>query len=144
MNEFLHRRANRDMGLGISSTWVLPTVEKPQPKLATVAAYYTLCSATVPSADIPAKLPPYSIPLVLLAKMAVDLRFSGQGLGKKTLVYALREAANLTDLGLPAVGVTLDVLDEDALKFYQSFDFFQTLADDPMRLFVSMKVVKQL
>ena len=38
----------------------------------------------------------------------------------------------------------LDVLDEDALAFYQTFDLFQPFTDNPMRLFVPMHVVSQI
>ena len=34
------------------------------------------------------------------------------------------------------MGVLLDVLDQDALAFYQSFKFFLPLTSNPMRLFV--------
>jgi hypothetical protein len=50
----------------------------------------------------------------------------------------------LTEAGLPALGVILDVLDEDALRFYQHYELFESFTDDPMRLFVSMHVLKQM
>ena len=34
------------------------------------------------------------------------------------------------------MGVVLDVLDQNALAFYRSFDFFLPLTDNPMKLFV--------
>jgi len=40
--------------------------------------------------------------------------------------------------------VVLDVLDENALSFYQQFNDLKPFDNDPMRLFISMKVVKQL
>lgn len=67
-----------------------------------------------------------------------------RNLGTKTLIYALRHAVKLCDYGLPAVGLVLDVLDEDALKFYQKFDFFTPLTNDPMRLFVSMESLRHI
>lgn len=145
MNTFIARFASRDMGLGISSTWVLPTDDLGPDKKSFVAAYFTLCSSTVTREEIPQnKLPPYPVPVTLLAKLAVDQRYQGQRIGEKTLVYALREAVSLADRGLPAVGVTLDVLDEDALSFYQKFDFFEPFTDDPMRLFVPMNLLRDL
>ena len=82
--------------------------------------------------------------MVLLGRLAVDQRFQGQRLGEKTLVSALRHSVTLTERGLPAMGLILDVLDEDALAFYQRFELFQPFTDDPMRLFVPMKVVEQI
>jgi GNAT superfamily N-acetyltransferase len=76
--------------------------------------------------------------------LAVDKRYKRTGLGSKTLVYALREAVALSKAGLPAYGFILDVLDEEALGFYQHFELFEPFTDDPMRLFVSMKTLEQI
>ena len=145
MDTFLHRFACRDMGLGISTTWVLldETEEKQKPS---VAAYYTLGSATVKREDIPTakKHPPYALPVVLLAKLAIDSNFQKQRLGEKVLIEALRHSVTLTKKGLPAIGLILDVLDEDALAFYQRFEIFETLTENPDRLFVPMDVLTQL
>ena len=65
-------------------------------------------------------------------------------MGEKALVSALRYSVTLTERGLPAMGLILDVVDEDALAFYQRFDLFQPFTDDPMRLFVPMRVVEQI
>lgn len=145
LNTFLTRFAARDQKLGISATWVLPVQATSTDEKASVRAYYTLCSAHVRREEVPAgKLPPYDLPVVLLAKMAVRREEQGQRLGEKTLVHALRQAAALTDNGLPAIGLVLDVLDEDALAFYQRFDFFAPFTDDPMRLYVPMASLREL
>ena len=64
------------MGLGFSSTWVLPVIGEGKSK-PPIAAYYTMGNVSIKSAGIPfdKKLPPYDAPVVLLAKMAVDLNF---------------------------------------------------------------------
>ena len=147
MNTFLARFAVKNMRLGLSRTWVLPvTPEDPRRKRARIAAYYTLAGSTVKRKEIPTdkKLPAYPVPTVLLARLAVDDRYKGQSLGEKTLITALRKSVALTDAGLPALGVILDVLDLDALEFYQRFQMFEPFSEDPMRLFVSMHVLRQL
>lgn len=146
MNDFIARFACRDMGLGISSTWVLPTNLASAAGKRLIGAYYTLGSASVESKTVPKtkRLPPYPAPVVLLAKLAVDRQYQGQRVGEKTLVHALRKAVELTDRGLPAIGVTVDVLNKDALTFYQAFEIFEAFTDNPMRLFVSMHVLKQI
>jgi hypothetical protein len=55
--------------------------------------------------------------VVLLARLAVDNQFKGQCLSEKTLITALRKSVELTDIGLPALGIVLDVLDNEALSF---------------------------
>ena len=62
--------------------------------------------------------------MVLLTKLAVDKQFKEQRLGEKTLITALRKSLELTDTGLPALGVILDVSDADALGFYQHHEMF--------------------
>lgn len=147
MNKFLARFAVKNMRLGLSRTWVLPVVdENQQSQKAKIAAYYSLAFSTVTREEIPSdkSLPPYPVPVVLLARLAIDEQFKRQRLGEKTLITALRKSVELTDSGLPAFGVILDVLDEDALGFYQRYEMFEPFTDDPMRLFVSMHTLKQI
>lgn len=146
MNQFLSRFAVKHTKLGLSHTWILVEETEATAKLSTVAAYYTLASATVDKSSLPIQksLPRYPIPVVLLARLAIDTRYQGKGLGSKVLVAALRRAYELTSRGLPALGIVLDVLDAEALKFYQSFEFFEPLTDDPMRLFISMQSISDL
>ena len=119
MNQYLARFAARNMGLKLSMTWVLPGDEMVVGQKTPIAAYYTLASCTVTREEIPAdeSLPGYPVPVVLLARLAVDHRFQGQHLGEKALVSALRHSVTLTERGLPAMGLILDVLDEDALAY---------------------------
>lgn len=146
MNSYLARFAAKNIGLKLSMTWILPAEEVVPGEKTSIAAYYTLASCTVSREEIPTdkRLPGYPVPVVLLARLAVDQRFQGQRLGEKTLVSALRHSVTLTQRGLPAMGLILDVLDEDALAFYQRFELFQPFTEDPMRLFVPMKVVEQI
>ena len=147
MDIFLARFAVKNMQLGLSRTWVLPMINKnPASQKTPIAAYYSLASSTVDRESLPTdkSLPRYPVSVVLLARLAVDKEFSGQRLGEKTLITALRKAVELADTGLPALGVILDVLDEDALRFYQHYDMFEPFTDDPMRLFVSMNTLKQV
>lgn len=144
MDTFLARFAVKNMKLGLSSTWVLPVAE--EAAKAQVAAYYSLASSTVDRESIPTdkSLPGYPVSVVLLARLAVDQQFAKQRLGEKTLITALRKAVELTTTGLPAIGLILDVLDKDALGFYQHFEMFEPFTDDPMRLFVPMNTLKEL
>ena len=145
LNEYLRRYAIRNSELGLSRTWVLPE-QSLQPK-APVAAYFTLAASTVLRADLPAtvsSLPAYPVPVVILARLGVSLTQQKQQLGAKTLVQALRTARELSERGLPAFGVILDVLDDDALQFYQHMGMFSPLTDQPMRLFIAMETVRQL
>lgn len=144
MNEFLARYAVKHSKLGLSRTYVLAEATEGAKK--PIAAYYILAASTVARSDIPAtkSLPTYPVPVVMLARLAVSNQYQGKGLGAKTLVYALRQAVNLSKAGLPAYGLILDVLDDQALAFYQHFELFEPFTNDPMRLFVPMKTIEQI
>ncbi len=147
MNMFLARFAVRNMKLGLSRTWVLPTVDTDRKsRKAKIAAYYCLASSTVTRDEIPLdkSLPGYPVPVVLLARLAVDNHHKDRRLGEKTLITALRKAGELTDAGLPALGMVLDVLDEEALGFYRHYEMFEPFTASPMRLFAPMHVLKRI
>ncbi len=146
MNVFLPRFAIKHARLGLSRTFVLCEASGMPASKKSVAAYYTLTASTVHRSDIPIEqsLPRYPIPVILLARLAIRIQRQGSGLGSKALITALRHAVDLSRAGLPAHGLILDVLDEQALRFYQHFDLFKPFTDNPMRLFVSMKTLEQI
>jgi hypothetical protein len=151
MNQFLARHAAKHMAQGLSSSWVLPAELPKEGEKTPIAAYYTLAMATVVKDDVPTEaglgsLPGYPVPVVKLARLAVSVHLQGQRYGEKTLIYALRHAAKMTapGAGLPAAALVLDILDADAKGFYDKFEFFHELGGDPMKLFVPMRVCREL
>lgn len=146
INTYLRRYAAKNMALNLNRTFVLPVPQ--QSTKAQVAAFYTLALQTIVRDDMPdpARLPRYPLPVILLAQLGVDRRYQGQGMGAKTLVTALRHAWRLASdqTNIPAMGVVLDVLDQDAGQFYRSFDFFLPLSEQPDRLFCPMRSLETL
>jgi GNAT superfamily N-acetyltransferase len=63
--------------------------------------YFTLAAASIPRDRLPKSkvrgLPPYDVPLTLLARLAVDRRFAGRGLGTALLSEALRIALQVSE-----------------------------------------------
>ena len=85
------------MRLNLSRTWVLPIDSEDQaPQKTKISAYYTLASSTVMREEIPSskRLPGYPVPIVLLARLAVDEQFQGERLGEKTLISALQKSVD--------------------------------------------------
>lgn len=148
INTYLRRYAAKNMALNLNRTFVLPCTLKAGSKKSHVAAYYTLAHQTLIREDLPdpSHLPRYPVPIILLAQLGIDQRFHRQGLGAKTLVHALRHACQIASnpKGIPAMGVVLDVLDHDALAFYQSFDFFLPLTNNPIKLFAPISSLESL
>ncbi len=136
------------MTLNLNRTFVLPYAPDESVRKLHVVAYYTLAHQTLAREELPdpSRLPRYPVPVILLAQLGVDRQFQGQGLGAKTLVWALRHAYQIASNpdGIPAMGVVLDVLDQNALTFYRSFEFFLSLTDSPTRLFIPMAALKTL
>ena len=135
LNDFLRRYAGQHACKDISRTYVA----LPQDSQA-VAGYYTLsggsiCLETLPDAAA-RRLPQYPIPTAHLGRLAVDLRFQGQGLGAILVVDAFERVRDLAErIGIHAV--TVDAFNDKARSFYQAFGFL-ALKDDPYHLFLPM------
>lgn len=135
LNEYLQRfaRQNADNFLGRTYVATLPGGAR-------IEGYYTISSASVAREELPEKrLPHYPIPVVLIARLAVDRQAQGQGSGEGLLFDALQRAAQLArHLGIYAVVV--DALNERARTFYQKYGFAET-AGDPMRLYLPIRSI---
>lgn len=74
----------------------------------------------------------FPIPVVLLARLAVDGRHQKRGLGAALLADAMRRSVRAADeVGIRAV--VIDALDVDAASFYRRFGF-AALTDDGLQL----------
>jgi len=92
----------------------------------TVAGYATVAPAHIEIDVLPAaqrkKLPRYPLPVLRLARLAVDERARGRGLGKRLLGFVLRLALRMAeDFG--CAGVVVDAK-PGAVDFYTQFGFF--------------------
>ncbi len=104
-----------------------------------IAGYYTVASASLLLADIPAamakKLPRYpTVPAVRLGRLAVDLEFQGQGLGGALLADALDRAACSE---IAAHALMVDATNEMAGVFYRHHGFI-ALPDSSHVLFLPL------
>lgn len=108
-----------------------------------IAGYYTLASASLLLADLPAstgkKLPRYpTVPAVRMGRLAVDRAFKGQGLGGALLADALDRAARAE---IAAYALMVDAKDESAADFYRHHGFI-ALPDSPRTLFLPLATVQ--
>lgn len=148
INTYLYRYAARNMGLGLSSTFVLPVAVNTQYQKYEIAAFYTLAHQSLVTESIPTdqNLPRYPTPVILIAQLGVSVAYQGQGLGRNTLLTALEHSLAISShpTGVPSFGVVLDAINDKALSFYRSFEFFQEFVGSPNKLFVSMKSIAYL
>ena len=108
-----------------------------------IAGYYTLASASLLLADLPAstskKLPRYpTVPAVRMGRLAIDQAFKGQGLGGALLADALDRAARSE---IAAYALMVDAKDESAADFYRHHGFI-ALPDSPRTLFLPLAAVQ--
>jgi GNAT superfamily N-acetyltransferase len=78
---------------------------------------------------------------MLLARLAVDRIWRGQGVGKALLRDAIERTLQAADIaGIRALAA--HAKDEEARRFYEHFDFVPS-PTDPLHLFVLLKDVRR-
>jgi GNAT superfamily N-acetyltransferase len=91
-----------------------------------VVGYYSVSAGSVSPEESPTRiakgLARHAIPVILLARLAVDKDEKGTGLGKALLNDALARIAQAADI-VGARAVLVHAIDEQARKFYEHFDF---------------------
>src|SRR5438045_523547 len=113
----------------------------------TVLGYFTLATAGVPRHSFPKKyvrgLPAYDLPLILLARLAVDGRFAGRGLGHALISEALRISLRVAD----EVGCRCVITDAYRVRinWYARYGFVPikgAAESGPQRMFLDIRTVR--
>ena len=103
-----------------------------------VKGYYALAASSILKATLPANrnkgLPRHPIPMVLLARLAVDKSFQGQGVGQALVADAIERAAKIS-LNLGVFGLVTNAKDEEAVRFYERLQFFPSTSDPTLMIF---------
>ena len=142
LDNYFHHQASQDVKRKLAACFVWEDAET-----GVVKGYYTLSNSSIPWDLIPStwrkKLPPSyaSIPVTLLGRLAVDIRFQGGGLGQILLVDALKRSFEVSaEIG--SFAVVADPLDGNAQVFYQKFGFIEL--PDSGKMFIAMHTLKEL
>jgi len=127
LNNYLRRFALANTAAGIARTYVAT-----RPGEQSVVGYYSLAAGSVEKAQLPERIakgiPNHPVPVVLLARLAVDQRFHHHGIGKGLLRDALERALSAANvIGIRAVLV--HAKDDDAAAFYAKFGFTRSPTD---------------
>jgi GNAT superfamily N-acetyltransferase len=144
LNSYLKRHAwaNQQKSL-IGVTYVALDESAPR----TVIGYFTLAMASVPRDAFPKKyvrgLPPYELPLILLARLAVDRRFSGKGLGHALISEAFKVALRVAD----DVGCRCIITDayRERVAWYARYGFVAlegAAENGPQRMFLDIRTIR--
>lgn len=141
LNTFLHRFAVRHLERDLLSRTYLAIDDATRQ----VGGYFSLTMASVDREDagkVPEleRLPRFPVPAVLLARLAVDERIQGQGLGR----YLFEEALGLT-LTLARTGparfrlLVTDAIDDRAVRFYAHFGLVPITDGFPCRMVLDLR-----
>ena len=119
LNRFLKRFALANQNADSARTYVAC-------RGLTVLAYYSLAAGAVEPADAPLRvgkgLARHPVPVMLLARLAVDLTWQGRGLGKALVKDALLRTAAAADIaGIRALLV--HAKDDEARGWYEALEF---------------------
>jgi GNAT superfamily N-acetyltransferase len=139
LNTYLKRFALGNQSAGAANTYVAMLDDR-------VIGYYSLSAASVQYAEAPERLRKgmarHPIPVMLLARLAVDRTWQGRRLGAALLLDSLRRTLAAADiLGIRAVMV--HAKDEAAQRFYEHFDFDPSPIE-PLQMFLLLKEVTRL
>lgn len=141
LNQFLQKYALVNQKANAAQTYVVC-----EQGTVTVAGFYSLAVGSVEFSDAAVRvvkgLARHPIPVMLLARLAINRPYQGVGLGKALLKDALLRTAQAADLaGIRAVLV--HAKDDAARTWYRSFGF-EPSPTDPYHLFLLIKDIRAL
>ncbi|MDO8212439.1 hypothetical protein [Conexibacter sp. CPCC 206217] len=133
LDEWLRKHARNAAGQGTR------TYELLNERTNGTAGYFAIAPHLLGREQAPRRIgrgAPARIPAILLAKLALDARLHGEGLGAELLVHALRVIVGAARTAGGRI-VVVDAIDEDAAAFYAAHDFTPT-PNDPLRLVMKL------
>jgi predicted N-acetyltransferase YhbS len=137
LNLFLQRHALKNQEADSSQTYVVH-------RNGSVVGYYSLTVSSVERRDCPpgitAEMPPYPIPVILLARLAVDRMEQGRGLGGALLKDAFYRTVSAAEI-VGARAVLVHAIDTHAKAFYEHFNSEEFPAGT-LHLMISLKDVR--
>lgn len=137
LDDWLKRQALRNEASGASRTYVVCDGN-------VVVGYYCLAAGAVVRSEAPKPLQrnmPDPIPVMVLGRLAIDLRFQGKGVGRALLRDALLRVSRAAEIaGVKAILV--HAISQDARAFYRAHGFLASPVDD-MTLCLPLATVRQ-
>jgi predicted N-acetyltransferase YhbS len=139
LDDFIRNRVSQYEKRKLGKTFVAVPKEGTR-----VIGYYTLAAGGVAFEHLPSddsrKLPKHPVPVVLLARLAVDESVKGKRLGEALLIDSLWRLLDLSErLGIYAVMV--EAVDNSASGFYRKYGFVPLL-EHPLRLYLPIRTIE--
>lgn len=138
LNRYLAKFALQNQQAGAAQTYV--GLVGP-----TIVGYHTLAAGHAAPELTPDRirkvLTRHPVPIMLLARLAVDHRWQRQGVGQSLLRDAIVRTLQAADIiGIRALAV--HAKDENARRFYEHFNFLPS-PTDPLHLFILLKALRR-
>ena len=137
LDDWLKRRARANQASGASRTYVVCERNR-------VIGYYALSSGAVAQAGVPGRFRrnmPDPIPVVILARLAVDQTYQGKGVGRAMFRdAALRVEQAADSIGIR--GIVVHAISEQARSFYLALGFDPCPAE-AMTLVVTLRDLRR-
>ena len=133
LDDWLKRRARANQASGASRTFVVCEGDA-------VVGYYALASGGITLQDAPGRFSrnmPNPIPVVVLARLAVDQAYQGRGLGRALFRDSAQRVVNAAGV-IGIRGVVVHALSEEIKAFYLALGFDPS-PNDPMTLMVTLQ-----
>lgn len=138
LDEFIAKYAWQNQVANSATTYVIADSAR-------IIGYYALAMSAYDRGDAPEPLRkkmPNQIPCILLARLAVDKEYKGEGWGADLLRDALLRSLVLSD-SIGAAAVLVHCADETAREFYtHNGDFLQSPVDQ-LHLMVPIRALKR-
>jgi GNAT superfamily N-acetyltransferase len=139
LNTFIQLHALPGQRANISQTYVAVVGTR-------IVGYHTLVVGDVAYADAPGRLvkglPRHPVPVLLLARLAVDQTWKGKGLGAALVADAMRRTLRVADIaGVRALLV--HAKDQQAQSFYTHLGF-EPFPGEPLTLYRLLKDLRAM
>ena len=119
LNDYLRKHAWENHQGRSARTYVIARNDR-------VVGYYTIAAGSVSKDVTPARvskgLGKYLVPIILLARLAIDLTEQGKGLGASLLKDAILRSARAADI-VGCRALVVHAKDTSARAFYEKFGF---------------------
>lgn len=140
LNEFLRRYARKSHDMGGAKTFLV--IDDRDPK--TILGFYSLSPASIEYARTPEivrrGLARHDVPVFRLARLAVDRKVQGKGLGGQLLLMAGKRCL-LAAAEVGGVALLIDAKNESVAGWYAGYGAI-ALADEPLSLLLPLVTIE--
>ena len=133
LDDWLKRRALHNEESGASRSYVVCIGRQ-------VVGYYALSAGAAAHRDAPGRVRrnmPNPIPVMVIGRLAIDLKFQGRGIGTALLKDAVLRTVQAAEIaGIRAILV--HAISESAKRFYQKLGFMES-PTNPMTMMITVQ-----